>query len=173
MGGFSLRLGQAGQRQHKGQREGLCEIMAQRSGRLVEDRMCAIASHYNVTWSQSGRLPQRQHCSVAWLPSEWFGHICWQGVTQGTDPPVISRPASGSRPWHYPHWSISSQIDWRVGLKTASFAILHVILQITWVPRSHQAALSQPGAWKSSLLPKKWLHRWKNFINMNSMSLPR
>ena len=174
MGGFSLRLGQAGQRQHKGQSEGLFETMAPRilmdvwwKRECVPSLVTVMSFDSNLSGSRSASI-----CSVVWLLSEWFSHICWQGVAwaqvhlwfhvQHLDR-VLWITSTGQFPL-----KLIGRCVWR----QQALPVLHVILQITWVPRSHQAALSQPEAWKSSFLPKKWLHRWKNFINMNSMSLP-
>lgn len=80
MGRFLIRLGQAGQSQHKGQGEGLFETMAQRSLEDVWWKRECVPSPVTVTSfdpNLSGSC-SANICSVAWLLSEWFSRICWQ-----------------------------------------------------------------------------------------------
>lgn len=80
MGGFSIRLGQAGQSQDKGQGEGLFETMAQRSlADVWWKRECVPVTVMSFDSNLSGSC-SASICSVAWLLSEWFSHICWQGI---------------------------------------------------------------------------------------------
>lgn len=97
--------------------------------------ICTIIHHCNVTWFQSEWLLWCQHLSSGLTPlSDLVVSVELAGGSLGTDPLVIPCPASGS--WPYQHWSISPKTDWHVGLKTASFAILHVTWQITWYLQS-------------------------------------
>lgn len=94
------------------------------------------------------------------------------GSSLGLGSPVLSCPAFVSWPWRYQHWSVFSQTDWHVGLKTVSFAILHAIWRIAWYLQSTRQFFLIAKGLQILFRAKKGLHRWENFINMNSVSLP-
>lgn len=114
-------------------------------------------------------------CLVAWLPSEWFCCIWWAGREEPGSRFTCAF-MSGICILSLASPALVSFLPNRLACGSEDSKLCHMACDLAnnLIPTIHQAVLSHSQGPSNPLSSqkKKWLHRWKNFINMNSVSLP-